>query len=103
MWAHWKFDESSGTIATDSAGTNNGILNGFNFTPTSGWVTGIMSNALSFDGLTDFVSLDSSQLNLTNNFSIALWLKPQNASSQGAFHLGAFVLSRAAGLTLLHC
>ena len=36
LWAHWKFDESSGTNAADSVGTNNGTLYGFTFTPTSG-------------------------------------------------------------------
>ena len=32
LFAHWKFDEFAGTIATDSVGTNNGVLDGFAFT-----------------------------------------------------------------------
>jgi hypothetical protein len=83
LTAHWKFDEASGTTAADSMGSNNGTL--VNFTPGSGWGPGIVSNALSFDGISDFVSLDSNQITLTNNFSIALWIKPGNAAGVGAF------------------
>ena len=85
LLSHWKFDESTGTIAADSAGTNNGTLIGFDFTTNSGWVSGIISNALSFDGANDFVSLDGNQINLTNNFSVSAWLYPRNASGAGAF------------------
>ena len=85
LLSHWKFDESTGTIATDSAGTNNGTLIGFNFTTNSGRVPGIIGNALSFDGVNNSVSLDSNQINLTNNFSLSVWLKPENASSDGVF------------------
>jgi hypothetical protein len=85
LWAHWKFDESTGTIAIDSAGTNNGTLTGFNFTTNSGWVSGLISNALSFDGVNDSVSIDSSQIILTNNFSFSVWLKPQDANGDHAF------------------
>ena len=53
--AHWKFDEGTGTIAGDSAGTNTGTLtNG----PT--WTTGKIGSALSFDGVNDYVN------NITN-------------------------------------
>jgi hypothetical protein len=44
--AHWKFDDGSGNTATDSAGTNNGTLNG---DPT--WTAGRINGALSFDGV----------------------------------------------------
>jgi hypothetical protein len=95
--SHWKFDESTGTIAADSAGTNNGTLTGFNFTTNSGWVSGIISNALSFDGVNDSVSIDSSQINLTNNFSLSVWLKPQEVSDDHAF-LSVRSLYQASGL-----
>jgi hypothetical protein len=85
LLSHWKFDESAGTIAADSAGTNDGTLTGFNFTTNSGWVPGKIGNGLSFDGVNDSVSLDSSQINLTNNFALSLWLKPQDASGDRAF------------------
>ncbi len=48
--AHWKFDDGSGSTATDSAGTNNGTLNGG---PT--WTAGRIDGALSFDGVDDYV------------------------------------------------
>src|SRR3990167_7744794 len=52
--SHWKMDETTGTTATDSVGTNNGTLtNG----PT--WTTGKLNNALSFDGSNDYVSMGS--------------------------------------------
>ena len=85
LLSHWKLDESTGTIAADSAGANNGTLTGFNFTTNSGWVPGKIGNGLRFDGVNDSVILDSSQINLTNNFALSLWLKPQDASSDGAF------------------
>ncbi|MHC4543372.1 MAG: LamG domain-containing protein, partial [Planctomycetota bacterium] len=53
MIAHWKFDEGSGSIAIDSAGTNNGTLNG---DPT--WTTGRIGGALSFDGNGDYVEVN---------------------------------------------
>ncbi|HXI84263.1 MAG TPA: LamG-like jellyroll fold domain-containing protein, partial [Verrucomicrobiae bacterium] len=85
LLAHWKLDESAGTVAADSAGTNNGTLTGFNFTTNSGHVSGILSNALSFDGVDDFVALDGNQIDLTNNFTVTAWLYPRNASTAGAF------------------
>jgi hypothetical protein len=85
LLSHWRFDESAGTIAADSAGTNDGTLTGFNFTTNSGWVSGKIGNGLSFDGVNDSVSLDGSQINLTNNFTVAAWLYPRNAAGAGAF------------------
>jgi len=60
-------------------------LTGFNFTANSGWVPGKIGNGLKFDGVDDYVRLDSRQINLTNNFSLSLWLKPQDPGGQGAF------------------
>jgi hypothetical protein len=50
---HWKFDEGSGTTATDSSGNNNTgtLVNG----PV--WTTGKMGGALSFDGSDDYVDV----------------------------------------------
>jgi hypothetical protein len=44
MVAYWKFDEGSGTIASDSFGDNHGTIYG------STWTTGQVGSALSFDG-----------------------------------------------------
>ena len=53
MVAHWTFDEGSGTIAYDSAGTNNGAVIG------ASWTAGWINDALSFDGLNDYVNVGS--------------------------------------------
>jgi hypothetical protein len=46
---HWKFDETSGTTAADSAGVaQNGTLTNAN--AGSGWTTGLFGNAYSFAG-----------------------------------------------------
>ena len=50
----WKFDESSGTVASDSAGTNDGTLNNME---DGDWVVGKSGNALDFDGVNEYVSI----------------------------------------------
>jgi hypothetical protein len=65
----WKFDEGSGTIAYDSAGSNNGTVTGATWT-TEGEING----ALSFDGSDDYVALSSFTVS-TNNGTIALWFQ----------------------------
>ena len=69
----WKFDETNGTVAYDSSGNgNDGNLTGG---PT--WSTGKIGGALSFDGSDDFVDLgNSSDIALTLNKSLSMWLKP---------------------------
>jgi hypothetical protein len=69
----WKFDETSGTVAYDSSanGNDGNLTNG----PT--WVSGKIGGALSFDGSDDFVDLgNSSDIALTLNKSLSMWLKP---------------------------
>lgn len=66
---YWNFDEGSGTIAHDSSGYgNDGIINGAN------WTVGIYNNALIFDGLNDFVSIEDDISLRTNVFTISLWV-----------------------------
>ena len=69
MVSYWKFDEGSGTIASDSVGAHSGTIMG----PT--WTTGQVGNALQFDGVNDHV------INLGTwfdyqTFTIALWVNP---------------------------
>ena len=53
MISYWKLDEGSGVITYDSVGTSDGILvNG----PI--WTTGQVNDALSFDGVDDYVDFD---------------------------------------------
>ena len=70
--AYYRFDESSGTTAADSSGNgNNGaLING----PV--WTTGKINNALSFDGVNDYVTTaDTPDFERTNSFSASAWIK----------------------------
>jgi hypothetical protein len=82
---YYPFDETAGTTAPEDIGGDDGTLMNFNFGSPSGWVNGVHGNALSFDGLNDYVSLSGGALNLTNNFTVSVWLSPRNASGGGAF------------------
>ena len=67
---YWKFDEGSGNIAHDSSvfGNNGTLING----PT--WTTGQVNNALSFDGVNDYV--DCGSITQYESFSISIWVNP---------------------------
>ncbi len=76
--AHWKLDEPSGTTAADSSG------NGYDGTLVNGpiWTSGKIGNALSFDGVNDYIRNSASAFNFgPSDFSISLWIK-QVASQQ---------------------
>ena len=65
--AYYRFDEVSGSIATDSSGTNNGT-----FVNSPVRVSGKVGSALSFNGINQYVVGDSSQFPTTDR-TIALW------------------------------
>jgi len=69
--SHWKFDETLGTTAADSADNNPGTLvNG----PT--WTTGKIGGAVNLDGVNDYINI-SPNANLTmgtGSFTIAGWI-----------------------------
>jgi len=67
--AHWKFDDGSGGVAIDSAGTNNGILNG-----NPAWTAGRIDGALSFDGAGDYVSVAPISPLTGDNFTVQAWI-----------------------------
>jgi hypothetical protein len=70
--AYWKFDESEGAVAYDSSGNNhNGTLeNGAHF------VSGIMNNAVEFDGVDDRVSAGAFDVTGGDgHITIAAWIK----------------------------
>lgn len=70
--AHWKLNETSGTIAEDSAGSNDGtLLNG----PV--WTAGQIGGALDFDGINDIVDCGSSfgAVVGSNTKTILAWAK----------------------------
>ncbi|NIP25986.1 MAG: hypothetical protein GWN67_16725 [Phycisphaerae bacterium] len=71
--SHWKFDEGGGLIAYDSAGNNDGVVFG------AAWTTSPFGNALYFDGVDDYVEVNSAdelKLNLTG--SISVWVLPND-------------------------
>src|SRR3989344_604300 len=69
--AHYKFDEGSGTMAGDSAGSNTGTLvNG------PAWVSGKSGTGLSLDGSNDMVTTATDPIG-TGPASISLWIYPR--------------------------
>jgi len=73
MVAYWKFDEGQGTAANDSAGRNNGTVHG------AEWTAGRFNNALSFDGVDDYVEVgDDPSLRFmqSSSFTISAWVMP---------------------------
>ncbi len=78
----WRLDETSGTTASDSSGyENHGTLGDGTCTPGVGtcpvWTTeGIIRDALSFDGVDDYVMVpNSSSLDITDTITIEAWAK----------------------------
>jgi hypothetical protein len=75
----WPFDEGSGTTAYDKSGNNNDVTlyNG----PT--WVSGKFGNALSFDGVNDYVerSYDPDFTPGINTWTVSAWIKDSTGTS----------------------
>lgn len=77
---HWKLDETSGTMATDSAGSNNGTLK--NMDGGTDWVSGKLNNALDFDGSNDYVDSNySDSYGPSDDFNVSFWFKPDLTSA----------------------
>jgi hypothetical protein len=80
MVAYWKFDEGRGTTASDSAGRNNGTVHG------AEWTSGKFNNALSFDGVDDYVEVpDDSSLRFmqSSSFTVSAWVMPVLETESG--------------------
>ena len=75
MISYWKFDDVSGTTASDSVDTNDGTLvNG----PV--WTSGQVGGALSFDGFDDYVTVPSNGLS-SNPMTISWWMNTNDMSA----------------------
>jgi hypothetical protein len=72
--AYWKFDESSGTVASDSSGNNNtgNLTNGPVF------AAGKFGNALQLDGVNDYVRIGDLDF---SPITISLWTKQDVVTS----------------------
>ena len=81
---YWKFNETSGTTASDSKGSAHMTLHNFSedYWVNSGAFAG-PRNALSFDGTDDYVSIaDNSSLHLSNTVTIEAWVYPTNLNGR---------------------
>jgi len=73
----YRFDETSGTTATDSSG------NGYHATLVNGptWVAGRSGNAVNLDGSDDYVSLPAGVVSNLGDFTIATWVRLDTTGS----------------------
>ncbi|MEM6799272.1 MAG: LamG domain-containing protein, partial [Planctomycetota bacterium] len=87
---HWKFDETSGTVAEDSSGSgNDGAYTG---SPTLG-ANGVRGYAANLDGAADYVEVTGSdELNLQQSMTVACWAKSDTATWNSS---GFFVSKRS--------
>ncbi|MES2657943.1 MAG: rhamnogalacturonan lyase B N-terminal domain-containing protein [Verrucomicrobiota bacterium] len=83
---HLRFDESNGTVATDSSG------NGWNGTLANGplWSpNGKINNAAALDGANDHLTLPPNLVGSLNDFTMAAWVKWNGGNDwQRAFDFG---------------
>ena len=76
----WKLDETSGATAANAAGTPNGTTSGG---PT--WGAGRISNALTFDGVNDVLTIPSTSALATSYYTVSLWVKPGALNTSALF------------------
>lgn len=76
--AYWKFDESSGN-ALDATGNGTTLSNNNTIT----YVAGLIGNAASLNGSTQFFNVGSTSfLTITQDFTIAVWVNPNFSPTQ---------------------
>ena len=95
----WSMDEGTGDVTADESSSGaNGTLNN---TPT--WADGVAGKCLQFDSVADeYVGIsytDLPDLDISDKFSISLWLRPESSPSHG--NTRAFSMRDADGWTLV--
>ena len=90
--SYWEFDEGKGASVKDSAGGNDGVVNG------ATWLTGMKGRALSFDGIDDYVEIPG-LLVKSRNITISVWANLSMGDTSGAevVSLGDYVGVRLDG------
>ena len=84
--AHWRFDETSGTTAYDSAGTNDGTLQGAG--STAAHITGKFGGALGFDSsASQFVNIGNNNVitALSGAKTLSFWTRLKTDSTSNGF------------------
>ena len=77
MVVWYKFDETSGTSASDSSGNGKtGTLNG-----SCTWVAGAINNAVNIPGGTSYVAVPNNINSGITNFTVATWVKLTSSSA----------------------
>jgi hypothetical protein len=77
--AHWKLDELSGTVASDSVGGNDGTLNG---DPTWRPGDGKIGVAMEFDGDGDYVEVEGYKgISGPNPRTVTAWVRAESNTS----------------------
>jgi predicted outer membrane repeat protein len=81
--SYWSFDQSSGTVATDTLGGKHGMLHNFP-TDDSQWTAGKIDGALQFDGADDYVRIEPAEsLSGQRSKRIRAWMQ---TSSDGVIY-----------------
>jgi len=88
--AHWKLDETAGTTAADSASDKDGVLHGDPLWQSS---AGVVSGALEFDGVDDYITTAFVVDPADGPFSVHAWAK--------GHALGRAIISQTNGVTWL--
>ncbi|MEI6528083.1 MAG: Calx-beta domain-containing protein [bacterium] len=82
LTAWLQFDENSGSNALDSSGNaNNGTLYGF---ASNSWCSGLVSNALIFNGSNSYVEVADNANLKTESVAISLWIVPDHFYMSGS-------------------
>jgi hypothetical protein len=81
--AHWRLDETEGSIAADSADDHDGIVH------NATWTEGMIGGALDLNGFNSYVDCGDSELLGPEYMTLAMWIQPR--------HMGGarYIVSRA--------
>ena len=86
---HWPFDESGGLVVTDVSGNNN---DGMVSDTGAAFVPGIFDNAISLDGVDDFVADEDAEsfLNGLEQITVTTWVKADSIPNDEGIFTTAF-------------